>query len=354
MEKRVVKLVFTFILVMLVSCEEPETVVTNIIHTDGSITRKIEMRKPDNKFVITDVQVPLDSTWIISDSCEISCKGDTTWVRRAEKTFRNVDELNFAYKSDTGCNSNLTRYAGFNKKFRWFNTIYSFSETIGKRFKYGYQAGDFLNKDELLWFHSPTEYNEARLNGPDSLKYKSFSDSVEKKKDEWFYRNVAAEWIGELSVRLARKPGSDLCWDSLKKKEDIIVNIIRTHGEDFDKLWQSGHILKEILGESNALKYRTEADSALEIVEGRLFDEFAQYSVRVLMPGELISSNGFVDSSKIPIWPVIDEYFFSEDYEMHAESRMPNPWAWFVSAVFVLFVLTGVIVRRIKRGRLIT
>jgi hypothetical protein len=207
-----------------------------------------------------------------------------------------------------------------------------------------------LNKDELLWFYSPTEYNEARLSGQDSLKYKSFYDSLEKRKDEWFYKNVAAEWIGEFSDQLDQSPGEELYWDSLKRKEDIIVSIIQTHGHDFDNLWQSGYILKELLGEANALKYRNEADTALAIVEDKLFEEFAQYSVRISMPGELISSNGFIDSSHITVWPVIDEYFFSEDYEMHAESRMPNPWAWFVSAVFVLFVLTGVVVRRIKKG----
>ncbi len=34
----------------MVSCDEPETVVTNIVHPDGSVTRKIEMRNSKNKF----------------------------------------------------------------------------------------------------------------------------------------------------------------------------------------------------------------------------------------------------------------------------------------------------------------
>lgn len=350
MENRVVKLVFTIILVMLVSCEEPETIVTNIVHPDGSITRKIEMRKQDNKFLITDIQVPLDSTWNITDSCEFTQKGDTVWIKRAEKTFRNVDDLNLAYVSDTGCNSNFSRHAAFNKKFRWFNTIYSFSETIEKRFNYGYPASEFLNKDELLWFYSPAEYNEARLNGPDSLKYKAFSDSIEKRKDEWFYKVIVAEWIGEFSDQISRKPGEQLSRDSLKKREDIIVNIIRTHDDDFDNLWQSGHILKEFLGESNALKYRAEADSALKIVEERLLEEFVGYSVRISMPGELILSNGFVDSSNILLWSVNSDYFFTEDFKMWAESKVPNIWAWVLSGVFLLFVLTGITLRRIKKG----
>jgi hypothetical protein len=350
MNNKPLKLLVSFILVTIVSCDEPETVVTNIIHPDGSINRKIEMRRPDKKIEIADIQVPLDSTWVISDSCEISIKGDTTWVKRAEKFFKNVRELNLAYKNDTGCNSNLSRHAGFNKKFRWFNTIYSFSETVGKRFKNGYPIGDFMNKEELLWFYSPYNNNEVKLTGPDSLKYKSLSDSVDKKKDERLFKSVVSEWIGEFSEQLYKAPGDELCLDTLKKGEDRIVEIVKTNDKDFDSLWQSGFILKEFIGESNALKYRAEADSALNIVEDRLLEEFSEYSVRISMPGKLISSNGFVDSSHMLVWPVTDEYFYTEDYEMWAESRVPNTWAWVVSGVFLIFVITGVIVRKIKEG----
>ena len=337
-------------LVMIVSCDEPETVVTNIIHQDGSITRKIEMRKSDNKFEITDIQVPLDSTWIISDSSEISLKGDTTWIKRAEKIFKNADELNLAYTSDTGCNSYLSRHAWFSKKFRWFNTIYSFSETVGKRFRYGYPVRDYLNDEEQLWFYSPYNSNQAKLAGPDSLKYKALSDSVERRKDEWLLKSIVSEWIGEFSEQIDREPDAVLWLDSLKKGEDRIVKIVQTNDQDLDNLWQSGYILKEFIGESNALNYRTEADSALDIIEDRLFESFAGYSVRISMPGKLTSSNGFVDSSHILLWPVIDEYFLAEDYVMWAESRVPNIWAWIVSGIFVLFVGTGVLIRRNKKG----
>jgi hypothetical protein len=40
----------------------------------------------------------------------------------------------------------------------------------------------------------------------------------------------------------------------------------------------------------------------------------------------------------------------TEPYEMWAESKTPNTWAWIVSGFFLAFVLTGVIVRIIKKG----
>ncbi|HUX94678.1 MAG TPA: hypothetical protein VMV47_03010 [Bacteroidales bacterium] len=349
MNTKSLKLIISIILILIVSCDEPETVVTNIIHPDGSVTRKIEMRKKDNKFKITDIQVPLDSTWAIADSCEISLKGDTTWIKRAVKDFKNVEELNLAYKTDSGCNSNLKRNASFSKRFRWFNTIYRFSETILNRFKYGSPVSEFLTKDELQWFYSPSGDNEARLNGPDSLRYKSLSDTIDKKKDEWFFRTIVSEWVGEFSEQLGPNTERDMCPDSLKKKENILLDIIKAHGDDIDSLWNSGYILNEFIGESNSLKYRAEADSAMDIVEDRILLRFVGYSVRILMPGKLISSNGFADSSQLLVWPVNDEYFLTEPYEMWAESKVPNIWAWIVSAIFIVFVATGIIVRKKKR-----
>jgi hypothetical protein len=350
MNQKRIKLVVSVILVMIYSCDEPETVVTNIIHRDGSVTRKIEMRKRDNKFEITDIQVPLDSAWLIRDSCEIKIKGDSVWVKRAEKVFKNVEELNQAYKADTGCNSNLDRSAMFSKKFRWFNTIFRFSETVGKSFKYGYPVTDFLNKDELFWFYSPAQDNEAKLNSIDSLKYEAFSDTLEKKKDEWLFRSIVSEWTGEFSDQIGLASVGDMCLDSLKKRESFLVELLKSHGDDFDSLWNSGSILKEFIGESNSLKFRLQADSALSIIEDKLLSEFASYSVRIVMPGRLISSNGFVDSSHTLVWPVYDEYFLTGDYEMWAESKEPNIWAWIISGIFVIFVITGLIIRKRKRG----
>ena len=132
MENRVFKLVFTFILVMLVSCDEPETVVTNIIHKDGSITRHVVMKSNKNNFRQSEIQVPIDTTWAVNDSCIISEKGDTSWIRTAEKHYADIKELNNGYKNDSSCNRMAVRSAYLKTNFRWFNTIYRFSEKIDK------------------------------------------------------------------------------------------------------------------------------------------------------------------------------------------------------------------------------
>ena len=44
MKRKSIKLIVSLSLMLTISCNEPETVVTNIVHADGSVTRKIQMR----------------------------------------------------------------------------------------------------------------------------------------------------------------------------------------------------------------------------------------------------------------------------------------------------------------------
>jgi hypothetical protein len=353
MKRKSIKLVVSIILLLIVSCNEPETVVTNYVHPDGSVTRKIEMKSIEGdvnkRFKISDIQVPLDSSWSIKDSCEVDKKGDTTWIRRAEKLFKSIDEINLTYKSDSGSNKKFSRQAAFNKKFKWFNTEFRFSERIDKKLSFGYPVKDFLNNEELLYFYSPEKLKSDKENGPDSLKFRTLSDSVKHKTDKWTAKNMISEWIGDFSKLTAGKADKDISFRSLKSREDEFMTLIEKDDKHLDSLWKNGILLKEFLGEENALKYKTEADSALSVVTNNIWANFSDYSVRIVMPGKLIGTNGFIDSSHVLLWPVKSDFFMTEPYEMYAESKIPNTWAWIVSGLFLVFVLSGVIIKVIKK-----
>jgi hypothetical protein len=356
MKNKYLKLTLLFILVSITSCNEPETVLTNIIHPDGSVTRKIEMKsvedKAENRFKLSDIQVPFDSTWAVKDSCEVNKKGDTTWVKRGVKRYKNVGEINNEYIADNGANKEFSREADFIKKFRWFNTVYRFSEKIDKIMQNGYPVNNYLDQEELKYFYSPETINSERLEGPDSLKYKTLNDSVKNKTDRWALNSMVSEWIGEFSRLTAGKEEGNFMKESLKSRENDLVNLIRVNekNEKFDSLWSNGIILKDYLGETNYLKYKTEADTAAVKVLNQVINSFKGYSVRISMPGKVIGSNGFIDSSQVLLWQVKSDYFLTEPYEMWAESKIPNKWVWMVSGLFLAFVLTGVIMRVRKKG----
>lgn len=217
MNKRRIISAITMFLVMATSCDEPETVVTNIVHPDGSVTRMIEMKNNENKFKLSNLQVPFDSTWFVKDSIEVNDQGDTTWVKRATKLFKNVDEINATYQADSGANKHVSRYAGFIRKFRWFNTEFRFSENINKTMSFGYPVKDFLNSGELLWFYSPDSVKHKKINGIDSLEYKALDDNVDKKTEIWAIKNMVSEWIGEFSKLIEGKASGELSGESLKE-----------------------------------------------------------------------------------------------------------------------------------------
>jgi len=76
---------------------------------------------------------------------------------------------------------------------------------------------------------------------------------------------------------------------------------------------------------------------------------FVHYTLKMIMPGEIIGTNGYIDSTKMLLWPVKDDYFLTEPYVMYSESKITNGWAWTFSGIFLLFVLTGVIFRIVKK-----
>jgi hypothetical protein len=350
MNSKNLKLIVSIILIIVFSCDEPETVVTNIIHKDGSITRRVEMRSIKNNFRQSEIQIPVNSSWAIKDSCIISEKGDTSWIRNAEKHYADVMELNNEYKNDSSCNRMAVRSAYLKKNFRWFNTIYRFSEKIDKNLSNGYPVSKFLNNEELQWFYTPWNDQEAKREGIDSVRYKALSDSVNTRTNEWFFNSMVSEWVHDFSGQIYKKDRKLLAEDTLKIWENRMLQILKKSEKDFDSLWKSGFALEASVSKDYADKYRIEADSSLELVEKKIDLTFKQYSMRISMPGKLISSNGYADSSKILLWSVNSDYFFTEDYEMWAESKVPNIWAWVVSGVFVVFVFSGLIIRKKKRG----
>ena len=350
MKNRNLKLVISVVLIIAASCNEPETIITNIVHSDGSVTRRIEMKNLENKFEFSDLQVPFDSTWTIRDSLEINSDGDTIWVKRAEKRFVSVDEINFTYQSDSGANREIARHAEFRRRFKWFTTEYRFAELIDKKMSFGYPVSNFLSEDELNWFYSPASLTDEKLNGADSLKFRAFSDTVDKKIEKWYLKNLVSEWIGEFT-RLTGDAGEiGMSHEELKQREDEFAAIIEKNSENFDSLWAEGALLREFIGDANAVRFKTEADSAAEWATDRFWVSFKDYTLRTIMPGKLTETNGFVDSSGILLWPVRSDFFLTEPYEMSAESKVTNKFAWVISGLFVIFTVIGVIKRKKGKG----
>ncbi len=351
MMNKILRMILPVVLILaLWGCNDPVTMVTNIVNRDGSILRRINIRSTSNKFEPKDLQVPIDGSWTVRDSVEVSAKGDTTWLRTAEKLFGSAEMINREYERDSSANNNLQRIAGFSKRFRWFNTFYRFSETIGSSIKNGVPLSEYLNDDELKWFYTPGDISAEKMNGPDSLMARGLNDTVTSKVGKWENENIVRSWVFTFNSLTGEYPDDLIPDDTLSRRTGFRTRLLTENEEVFDSLWDSGVILQKYLGKEDVSEYLALADSAEELMIDRLLLTFKDYEMRIIMPGSLTGTNGFVDSSDCIRWDIKSDYFLAEDFVMWGESRDINWWAWVLTLLFLLFVSTGFIYRKKRKG----
>lgn len=349
--KRKVKISLMFIfMIMLFSCDY-ETHVINTVHEDGSVTRKVIVKNSEKKFEPDEFRVPIDSTWQTELSFDVNENNDTTWILTAEKYFASVEEINAAYIADSGSNRNLQRSAHFSKSFKWFTTVFRFSETVEKVLTVSCPVSDFLTDEELKFFYLPDNVRENLKNGPDSAMYKELADTVDTKSEQWMWTSFARQWIEIFYDLFGDSPELRIDKEEMSSKVPLFVQQASDNEGDSLPLF-----FIPIVGEEFYYTFETEIDSSVSALEDtiNIFLSVNSYDIEIRMPGRIIASNGYADTNPDSLdsggilWTVDGDYFLTERYEMWIESQVPNYWAWIVTAVFILFVITGLVVRSRK------
>lgn len=328
------------LMLMSSECGRPDMLVVNKINKDGSIDRKLIMTYDEDDFDLDKMQVPVDSTWILTRTLEVSEKGDTIWTLQAEKQFKSVADLNMSYDNYKGSNKHLSRRADFSRKFRWFNTVYYYSENVEKILE-AYPPEDFLDEEYLHLFYMPEKiFNDYRY-GEDSTRYKALYDTLEEKKDEWLGRCLVRGAIIELDSIMKESVDKSIEIELIARNEEELANLLE---DDFDL----DIAIDTIFGEGYYKKHQVLIDSSISRLEDKLTlaMDVKTYLLQVKMPGELVGTNGYIDTEGSIIWEVNSDVVFTKDYSMWAKSTVSNLWAWIVSGLFVIFVLLVVFIRR--------
>jgi hypothetical protein len=349
--KRKVKISLIIIsMIMFFSCGY-ETHVINTVHEDGSVTRKVTVKNSEKKFEQDEFRVPIDSTWQTEISLDINENNDTTWILTAEKHFANVEEINAAYKADSGSNRFLERSAEFSKKFKWFTTIFRFSETVERILSVSCPMSDFFTDEELKFIYLPDNVREDLKNGPDSIRIKEMADTIEVKSEQWMWTSFAMQWIEIFYDLFGDNP--ELRIDKEEMKSKVPSFIEQLGNEESDDLAQ---FFIPILGEEFYHTFEIEIDSSVSVLEdiAETVMSVNDYDMEIRMPGTIIASNGYADTDPDSaesggiLWTVKGEYFMTEQYEMWVESQVSNYWAWIITALFIIFVITGFVIRSKK------
>lgn len=332
---------------ILFSCEDNETHLLNTVHEDGSITRKLTVKTNEkDKLDLNKIRVPIDSTWAIQTSFDLNEENDTIWSLSAEKHFASVDDINEEYDNDKGSNKSMHRRADFSKIFRWFTTDFRYTETIERTLNISCPVSDFLTKDELEFFYLPDKISENLKNGPDSIMYKELADSIDVKSEPWIWTCEIRQWIEIFYDLFEANPELNISKEEMQSKESEFLKYLMNDeiaGNDEDSLFIS------VVGKEFFTNFKTEIDSSISVLNeiDQSFWNSNNYDIEIRMPGKLIASNGYAqadpDSENVVgmVWTVKGGYFLTQTYEMWAESKVNNYFAWIISALFILFVITG-------------
>jgi hypothetical protein len=386
--KQKVKVSITILSVVLLFSCDYETHVINTVHEDGSVTRKVIVKNDtEREFEPKNFRVPIDSTWTIEYTEELNENNDTIWILTAEKHFASMEGINEEYNNDKGSNRSLKRRADFSKSFKWFTTVFRYSETVEKVLTVTCPASDFLSEEELAFFYLPDNIKADLKNGSDSLRYRALSDTVDTKSENWMLTGIVRQYIEIFYNLFGDHPGLTIDKEEMSSKESEFVTLLYESEQDGGEDDATNHTAEEeedeeilqaiekieheesievaddiellvtaVLGKEFYVSFKTEIDSALAVLE-TVTDPFfsAQtYDMEIRMPGRIIATNGYADTNPESngdggiLWTVQGDYFFLETYEMWVESKISNYWAWIVTGIFVLFVITGLLVRSRK------
>jgi len=348
------------IMMLLFSCGY-ETHVINMVHADGSVTRRVIMKGGEPEFDPAEYRVPVDSTWQIEISADTSGEGESEWILTAEKHFTGVEEINEAYRADSGVNRDLHRSAGFSRRFRWFTTTFRFSETVRPILSVSCPVSDFLNEEELAFLYLPEKVREGLLEGKDSVMYRELEKRTDSIGEIWMWTSFVRQWTEVFYDNFGGTPGLSVSREEMHSMEGRLMEQIiadsRNEQEEGGEDDELARILIPVLGEPFYREFRTEIDSAGSMMEAMIepFISTAGYTMEIRMPGKVIASNGYTgtgaetEGDKYLLWSVYGEYFLAEPYEMWVESQVSNYWTWIVTALFVLFVVAGLVLRRRKK-----
>ena len=339
-------------ILLLTSCYQPKVVMKTTVHEYASMpcTREVlysnvmsqEMR--DSLWGKTNVgwsqPLPecLNVDAFFNSHTDIG-EGDTV-TTSFSKFFESVEKM----CEETPLLLNGTKMrseAKLDKRFRWFYTEYTFTETfycVGDTFKL--PATDYADKAEIsYWFTGRPNLLEGMSGAEASEK---LSD-MEPKITRWLNDNLfktGFDFIVENYDSIANPPVSK---ERFIELQDSLVHFIMAGEEDIltarpdDKLREFFHsdAYAMFFDEDNPLgeKLNKEFMNRLNIF-------WFNVPYTLSMPGKVTDAgNGTLQPDGTVLYPFTGERLIPQDYTITATSRKTNVWACVVSVLIILLAL---------------
>lgn len=333
--KKLPLLVLSLLIILTLASCEFDVATETTVYPDGSLDKTIAVEKTDSANYIFNVYGWEKS--IIKKAKKDTAKTDSVQYdtfTSFHKKFASVEEANadLSVVSDTV----LQVTSKFEKKFRWFYTYITYSETYHKLNKLAVGPEDFLTQEDYAFIDRlPAEGQE--ISKADELYLTLLHDKIfDRYGEQVFYEEV----FNLASIVVNSQAGID----SLKK-----------HRKNFrpamDKLED-----RKGVNENNVLlttldSFKIPIDQTkvaeFQIAQKKLWKKVGFISTvddgkfvnQVNLPWDVVNTNADSVSGKSLFWAPPTIKFLLKDYTMYGECRKLNWWAVIVSLLVIGFTV---------------
>ncbi|NOY38618.1 MAG: hypothetical protein GXO83_13710 [Chlorobi bacterium] len=329
------KLKYWIILLLLIiqGCITDQEV-TTVFSTDGSCLRKVTFKSDEKKFDLSDLNIPVDSTWAVTVRKDTA---DTSkFFIRAEKHFANVEELNFLYDSLPHNFSGIQRNITWKVKFRWFYTFYDYTETISALF-HQRPMSEFMTPEEIRYALAEDDEKDSLFSNLDSTALEELDERVDEKGWKWIAACTFDEVFKGLLKTAGEHPVGVFTVENLEKEKDSLLKRFENVAEDsaFNGYFARTFGIEDFDSLVNTYPDNFKTYKELEDVVGRTFGE--EYVNKIQLPGTLVYTNAEKTENGMLAWKIGSMKFLGEDYIMEAVTKKSNPWAFYI-AIFVVLL----------------
>lgn len=330
-------------IVTLASCEFDVATETTV-YPDGSLDKTIAIEKKDSSRLFNvntwNRSVKHINKIVANDSGHMISKSESKTFDEFHKKFSSADEANaeLSVSSDTL----LQVTTRFDKKFRWFYTYITYSETYHKLNKMKLDQEDFFTTEDYAFIDRlPAE--GQKISTADELYLKLLHDKI---FDAYGEKALYDEWFELALLVVNTQPGID----SLKRH----AKDFREALDKFDEQKIDADRLLLVTIDSFNIPIDRSKLSVFEVSQQKFWKKVSfissasdgKFVNRINLPWPVVSSNAdsVVDNSLVWTPPTIK--FLLKDYTMYGECRKLNWWAVIVSVLIVGF--TGYLLVRKK------
>jgi hypothetical protein len=320
-----------------------EITVRTTVNRDGTFTRSITVSGDSSEAFKKELQYPVDSSWTMTSKKDTS--GKVKFIVVYTKHFRDCEELKAEIAGDTSWFRQLVRRFDIRKRFGFFYSYVEYNEIYSAANPFtALPYKEYLTPEDILWLtrkhpvQSPSDSLKMKDAEDKTMKYlvesatveieRILADGILKLNDPRLDAKRVREFHDSISTTLSKGNFSD---------SGSVIDCFRR--------W-TGNSTVDRLKELQPPLFR-EFDRKSKLLENLLMME--SFRMETSMPGLITGTNSTTLTGSQVSWDVFPMAFLLENYAMTVESRVVNIWAFVLSGLVLLGLVSLLAFKSLKR-----